>query len=48
MVGFVWFLLRYFSDLSSIELVWSKVKFVLRRLKVRFFGVLQFVLVKGV
>jgi transposase len=30
---FVWFLFRYFSDLNSIELLWSKMKSVLRRLK---------------
>jgi transposase len=39
--AFVWFLPRYSSDLNPIELVWSKVKSVLRKLKARSFEELQ-------
>ncbi|MCL2291660.1 MAG: transposase [Candidatus Bathyarchaeota archaeon] len=35
--AFVWFLSAYSSDLNPIELLWSKVKFVLRKCKVRSF-----------
>jgi transposase len=33
--AFVWFLSRYSSDFDPVELVWSKVKVVLRKFKVR-------------
>ena len=39
--AFVWFLPAYSPDLNPIELVWSKVKAVLRRLKARSFEELQ-------
>ena len=39
--AFVWFLPRYSPDFNPIELVWSKVKSVLRKLKARSFGELQ-------
>ncbi|MDR0460503.1 MAG: transposase [Nitrososphaerota archaeon] len=32
--AFVWFLPAYSPDLNPIELLWSKVKFVLRKCKV--------------
>ncbi|MDR0459961.1 MAG: transposase [Nitrososphaerota archaeon] len=35
--AYVWFLPVYSSVLNSIELLWSKVKSVLGKLKVRFF-----------
>jgi transposase len=37
----VWFLPAYSPDLNPIELIWSKVKAVLRRLKARTFEELQ-------
>jgi transposase len=39
--AFVWFLPRYSPDLNPIELVWSKVKSVLRKLKARSWEDLQ-------
>jgi transposase len=39
--AFVWFLPVYSPDLNPIELVWSKVKAVLRKLKARSFEELQ-------
>jgi len=39
--AFVWFLPRYSPDFNPIELVWSKVKAVLRRLKARSWEELQ-------
>jgi transposase len=39
--AFVWFLPAYSPDLNPIELVWSKVKSVLRKLKARTFEELQ-------
>ena len=39
--AFVWFLPKYSPDFNPIELVWSKVKAVLRRLKARSFEELQ-------
>jgi transposase len=39
--AFVWFLPVYSPDLNPIELVWSKVKSVLRKLKARSFEELQ-------
>jgi len=42
--AFVWFLPAYSPDLNPIELVWSKVKSVLRKLKARTFEELQFAL----
>ena len=39
--AFVWFLPRYSPDLNPIELVWSKVKSVLRKLKARSWGELH-------
>ena len=42
--AFVWFLPAYSPDLNPIELIWSKVKVVLRRLKARTFEELQMAL----
>ncbi|MDR2708143.1 MAG: transposase, partial [Nitrososphaerota archaeon] len=42
--AFVWFLPAYSPDLNPIELIWSKVKAVLRRLKARTFEELQMAL----
>ena len=39
--AYVWFLPKYSPDLNPIELVWSKVKSVLRKLKARSFEELQ-------
>ena len=39
--AYVWFLPRYSPDFDPIELVWSKVKVVLRKLKARTFEDLQ-------
>jgi transposase len=39
--AFVWFLPCYLPDLNPIELMWSKVKAVLRKLKARIFEELQ-------
>jgi len=39
--AYVWFLPRYSPDFNPIELVWSKVKAVLRKLKARTFEDLQ-------
>ncbi|MCL2358441.1 MAG: transposase [Candidatus Bathyarchaeota archaeon] len=39
--AYVWFLPAYSSDLNPIELVWSKVKAVLRKLKARSWEDLQ-------
>jgi transposase len=39
--AYVWFLPKYSPDLNPIELMWSKVKSVLRKLKARTFEELQ-------
>ena len=39
--AYVWFLPRYSPDFNPIELMWSKVKAVLRKLKARSFEELQ-------
>jgi transposase len=46
--AFVWFLPKYSPDLNPIELVWSKVKAILRKLKARTFEELQAALKNGI
>jgi transposase len=45
--AYVWFLPKYSPDLNPIELVWSKVKAILRKLKARTFEELQAALKKA-